>query len=816
MNAFTLNQPFSLVSIIGKLFLCLFFIALRVNCFSNGPGGEIKGVVICTASSHELEYAAVSLFSLPDSANVANEITGASGLFRFRNIPEGQYFLVIHFMGYEKKIVENISVGQANRQADLGKIGLQVSLYDLDEVEIKDIRNPVTFEIDKTVVDVGKELAAQGGTAVDALQNVPSVQVDALGQVLLRGSADFTLLINGKPTLMDPVQLLQQTPAETIESIEIITNPSVKYEAKGTAGIINLKLKKQYKSKTEGLVNLSIANGDKYSGSVMANRQFGKFSAFASVSFSDKTQRTSNRGFRDVSDADSAYQETIHSNRRINRFSADMKVGAGYEINEKTSLGFSAQIGTWKFTRDIASDYRLVRQGLADSLTSQVTHEEFLLENKFISGDITFNHLFKNKEGHKIDLAAFYGGLLNSHSDNFDVEEPLYSRQFRNTSDRSQFRFSADYSLPLKQGITFSAGLLTEMQLSGYDYSISDSMAFVDFTIPVAGPETQFDYENSVNAAYSSIKGTINKWFDYEAGLRLEIYHYNLDFRQNEFNASTTASNLFPSLHLSRELKEKHRFGLSYSRRVSRPDEWQLSPVLYSSDSYETKMGNPHLLSSYIDSYELSHMLMINKIQLNTVLYYRNSHDPIGSYFLDIDGRFVETYANLDKEISSGVELAWSYKPLEWLRFRVTGNAYHSQWIGRLADGNEPEGSSIAWNGSFTSTVNVKKNTTFQFLAIYYAPGEIPQGHADEFYYFDFILNHSFFNKKLVLGLRTHNTFDTGLYHYSVSGDGYYAENWYRYEGPVFIFTLSYKLNNFKQKQPGQEVRIDFDSGLDH
>jgi hypothetical protein len=207
---------------------------------------------------------------------------------------------------------------------------------------------------------------------------------------------------------------------------------------------------------------------------------------------------------------------------------------------------------------------------------------------------------------------------------------------------------------------------------------------------------------------------------------------------------------------------------------------------------------------------------MIGKIQVNTELYYRYSHDPIGSYSLELEGQYVETYDNLDKEINSGIELATTYKPMEWLQFRLTADVYRSKWEGDLLDGNSLEGSSLLWNGNFTSTLTVKKNTSLQFLAIYYAPGEIPQGNADAFYYFDFILKHAFFNKKLTLGLRTHNTFDTGLYHYTSTGDSYYSENWYRYEGPVFIFTLNYKLNNFKQKPSKEGVRIDFDSGLDH
>jgi hypothetical protein len=299
-----------------------------VYAYPENAGTEIKGRIYGFNTSMALEYATVSLMSLPDSINADNAITGSDGLFRFKEMPFGNYYLIIQYMGYEKKLIGGINIAEDSRQIDLGRIDLQIALNDLDEFEVRDNRNALSFEIDRKVIIVSKELAAEGGTAVDALQNAPSVKVDALGNVLLRGSADFTLLINGKPTMMEPSQVLQQTLAETIESIEIITNPSVKYEAKGTTGIINLKLKKQYKNKTEGFVNLSLANGDKYSGTLMFNKQFGKFSAFTAVSYSNKTQRTTNWGYRDVFKTDSSYHESIDSKRKINRTSADIKIGA--------------------------------------------------------------------------------------------------------------------------------------------------------------------------------------------------------------------------------------------------------------------------------------------------------------------------------------------------------------------------------------------------------------------------------------------------------------------------------------------------------
>jgi outer membrane receptor protein involved in Fe transport len=810
------DYKFLMMVRLRKLLLTLIFIFSITISYSNISEVGIKGNVRCTTTLQPLEYATVSLGSLPDSAIIDNVITDIKGLFRFKTVPPGKYYLVIQYMGYEKKFIDGIVINEDSKIIDLGTISLQISVSDLKEFEVKEDKNALSFEIDRKVINVSKELVAEGGTAVDALQNAPSVKVDALGNVLLRGSADFTLLINGKPTMMEPSLVLQQTLAETIESIEIITNPSVKYEAKGTTGIINLKLKKQNINKTEGLVNLSIANGDKYSGSIMFNRQFGKISAFTGISYSNKTQRTTNWGYRDVSNSDSSYHESIDAKRMINRTSVDFKIGMDYALNENNNLSISCQTGNWLFRRNISSAYQKEYGLSSEIFLYQDTEEEFSLKNKFLSGDISYSHLFKNKEGHNLDITAFYGGLTNNTNDDFLILNTPEFRQIENASDRDQYRISADYTLPLKHEISFEAGLFSDIQISSYDYLVSTVTDTNEYAGQLPETGTSFDYSNRVIASYASVSGDVKKWFSFRAGLRAEFYTYSLEGLNNEMNYTSSADNLFPSVHLSRELNDRHRFGLSYSRRVNRPDEWQLCPVIYSADIYEMKTGNPYLLQSLVDSYELSYLFSEDKVQLNTELYYRDSHDPIGSFLLETDGRFVETYDNLDRETNSGIELMGTYKPLGWLQFQVSANAYHSRWEGVLMDGNKLDGSSFQYDGSFTSSVTIKKNTTVQFLAFYYAPSEIPQGKADAFYYFDFILKQSLFKKKLTLGLRTHNTFDSGLYHYDVNGNDYYAENWYRYEGPVFIFTLGYKLNNFKPKQSDPGVRMDFDSGLDH
>ncbi len=799
----------------GWAILMLLLILQSPYGYAGGPG-SLRGTVICGTSGQPLEYATVSLILLPDSANVANEITNNRGMFSIEGLTHGTYYLVIQYMGYREKIIPGIGISDDMRQYDLGRIGMEVSVKELQEFGITVQKDAVSYGIDKKVVAVSKELAAEGGTAADALQNAPSVQVDAYGNVLLRGSADFTLLINGKPTMMEASQVLQQTLAETIESIEIITNPSVKYEAEGTAGIINIKLKNTQANMAEGILNLSLANGDKYSGNIMLNKQFKKFRTFAGFSCSNKTQRTENWGYHEVFETSEDFRDSIDSRRTIQRVSYEIQGGADYDINDRNSLSFSVKAGKWKFSRDISSVFTMNPELIADSTLIENNTEEFALANNYASGDLSYTHQFRNKEGHQIDLAAFYGGVKNQTDDDFFIEGEDYLQQIRNTSDRSQWRFNADYTLPMNHGLTLEAGLLSDIQRSSYDYRVSGITGMSDTTNNEDDLVEEFDYRNDVVASYLSLAGNVSTWFSFQAGVRAEIYEYRFQDKTAGDEFGSTHINLFPSVHLSKELDQRHRFGLSYSRRVTRPDEWQLSPFIYSSDCSETWRGNPELEQSLIDSYELSYLWTNEQFRMNTELFYRYAHSPISSYLLEENGQFISTYENLDKEINAGTDLMGMYTPLDWLQFKLSVSLYHSAWDGTLSDGNNVQGSSLQGNGSFTSTFTIKKNTSLQFLAIYYAPGEIPQGHADAFYYFDFIIKQSLFKKALTLGLRTHNTFDSGLYHYTVSGDNFSSEGWYRYEGPVVIFNLTYKLNNFKPRVDDSGVRMDFDSGLDH
>jgi len=274
--------------------------------------------------------------------------------------------------------------------------------------------------------------------------------------------------------------------------------------------------------------------------------------------------------------------------------------------------------------------------------------------------------------------------------------------------------------------------------------------------------------------------------------------------------------NFIPTLHLSKSINQFQTTGLGYSRRIDRPTEWQLSPYIYSINRYTITKGNPNLLCSSTNSLEASYDYSKGKTNLNLVLYYRHEKNAITSILLNENELFYETYDNLENETDVGAELFTKVKATKWLDLSLMLNTSYSSWNGQISDGNELNGSTFLWYGYFNMTFKLYKTTSLQFITTYYGPGDIPQGHADAFYYFDFILKQSFFDNKLNLTARSHNTFDTGLYKYTTAGTNYQLYGEYLYEGPTFILSLSYRLNHYRNSKSNKKVKQDFDGRLDH
>jgi len=806
------------------LLMALLVLGFQMTGFCNpAKKASITGTIIDEASGQPIEYASIVLMNVADSSMANGTISGADGTFLLENIDKGTYLLKVHFIGYQTNIIENVSLNSKKDHLDLGLIQLKPTSIMLSEAEIVGNNDYIDFKIDKKVINVSEHINAEGMPIVEALQNVPSVQVDAAGNVSLRGSTSFTLLIDGRPSVLEASDALNQIPSSSIEKIEVITNPSVKYDAEGTSGIINLITKKQKISGTSGQATATLATGDKYSANVLLNQRVKKLSTNLGATYSNKRKQTESRDDREVYENENTYYENISSDRDIYWRNYKFNGGLIYDADDNNSYSLNAEIGQWEFDRTIESKINLSDDFQPDASYYQ-TREDFLVKNKYLSSDAAYRHLFV-RDGHQIDADIYYSTLNNetpNHITENEVDETgselpgsvdflnLYSE-----ADRNHLRFKIDYTLPISENLNLEAGYQNDSKNSLTDYKYQYRAAIGEDWITNDNLSGEMDFSRMVNAAYFTLGSSVNG-IAIQGGLRMETVKRSLEQKilNEEYNYDDV--NFFPSLHLSKAIGEQKQISLSYSRRIGRPNQWMLLPALNSTGRNMLQLGNPDLLPDFTDSYELGFSSRTDALMLSTDFYLRSTKNSITTTMVENDGMFYQTYENLDSQLIGGTDLMGNLNINSWWRMNLSASIYYNTLQGTLNSGYEVDNASLAWNGMFKTTFIVKKKTFLEFMAIYYGPSTLPQGKAQDFYYFDFFARRSFFQRKLTIALRSHNTFDSGIYIEDREGTNFKAHTWFNYEGPTIMATVTYKFNNYKRKNSGNDLDMNYDSGLDH
>ena len=282
------------------IFICLFILLSNYSPFAQRPSSErfnrrgqmpnnsITGMIVDGKTNNPVEYATIIVFNKLDSSKVSGTSSNEQGRFFIKNIKEGEYYLTITFLGYETKTIDNIEINSSKKFARLRKISLIPTTVSIEGINVTAEKMPVEYKIDKKIINVDRQLTATSGSAVDVLENAPSVSVDIDGNVQLRGSSNFTVLIDGQPSILDANDALEQIPASTIDNIEIITNPSAKYDPDGTSGIINIILKKNKLIGISGVVNSNGGSNDQYGSSIILNYRNGKYNSFLNLSYNKR------------------------------------------------------------------------------------------------------------------------------------------------------------------------------------------------------------------------------------------------------------------------------------------------------------------------------------------------------------------------------------------------------------------------------------------------------------------------------------------------------------------------------------------------
>lgn len=819
VNKHNPNMKKTLLALMAFVSFHLLIVPLsKAETYTPDPkGGSISGRVIDASTSVPMEYVSVALYRAADSALVTGTISSDGGKFKIEKIPSGEYFLKITFLGFENLQTGKINLTAKAMQPELGDIKLSANTAQLKGVDIVAERSKVEYKIDKRVINVGQDLVAQGGTAVNVLENTPSIQVDAQGNVSLRGSTDFIVLVDGKPSVLKGSEALKTINAASIKQIEVITNPSAKYESDGKAGIINIIQKKEKMQGISGTASLSLGTTDKYSSNATVNYRNKKVNMFAGVDFAQNKYvgnlRINNLSFLDTGTEQIQEQlENYHNNDNLGA-----KAGIDYDLNEHNSFTLSGNYGLQGYDNGAAATYskQLASTGL--------THYNSSNSDMNVVGNVaglSLDYTHKFGENHTFSISNNYSSwdgydedLLTENATD-EWYKPLSvtsSITYKKEDFNYQYRLNADYKRMIKTG-TLETGFQYRYENRKNDYVFK--YLDIDNNVWILNQANSYklDYANDIYSGYATFSDT--KWgIGYMIGLRTEYFTRSIRFSDDDTPYKYDKFMLYPSVHLTKSIKEKHQFQLSYSRRINRPEPYTLNKTPGYLDPYNVFQGSPYLEPEYTDAFELNYRLSYKITSFSIQTYYRNTTNSFNTRrTLQDNGVMVHELVNANNQQSYGAELGLNFNLTKWWQISTGGNLYHYILDAEGASG-EVTRSSESWDGRLITNFSLKKGTKIQ--GVFYARGPQldAQGKADAFYTVNLGINQQVMKGKLNLGLSAENIFNSIKFDYSAKGINYDNSYAIAAEGLVLRITASYTFNNFQNKQRGRADDASFKGG---
>lgn len=791
--------------------------------------GKITGKLIDEQSGKPIEYGNIVLYRLRDSSMATGTISNAQGKFVLENVNVGRYFIKISFIGFETKVIDSVFVSPRNPEVDLGTVTLSPAVVKLGDVVVQGEKEMIINNLDKKVINVEKDLTNVGGSALDVMQNLPSVTVDADGNVALRGSTNIRLLIDGKPTNMEGVSnydILSQIPASQIEQVELITNPSVRYDPEGTAGIINIVLKKRKDAGINGIITLNAGTGDKYNTSFNFNYRLDGVNVYAG--YDGRINRFKSNGTNERVSSISPMSPFLNQVQSgLNKMNShNFTLGADYNLNDFNSFSSSIKY----------------RNNSFDNVTSNndLTYDSnYVLENEMIrsnNGDRSFKSLnftfgykktFEQK-GRELTADFLYSDFKMNRLEDADQLNYVYYpsssqthslRRLAGEGKNKMYILQSNYTHPFESGIRIETGFQSTIRTIDtysdyYNFDFS-TQSFVE-NLPL---KNYFEYDEQIHAVYGIFSHSLFG-IKYQIGLRGEQVYTksNLPLTNQTFKKDYTS--LYPSVHISYEFLPMNEIGFSYSRRVDRPNNRQLNPVVDYSDSLNVFAGNPYLNPQYTNSYEINLNNALGFVFLNTSLFYRTTSGIISTVStLQPNGVLFNTFDNIAKSENYGVEFIWTQPIASWWRLVANFSYFRTKLDGQgIVNVNQD---ATSWMTRIMSSFTFWDKTQLQVVFNYNSPTitmgggmfgglggggrygtqVIAQGKIYEMYGLDLALRKDFFEDKLSVTLRLSDVFNTRKFGGEITGQGFTAKFNRKMDSRILFLGISYKFNNYQNKR---------------
>lgn len=765
---------------------------------------EVRGQ-IKDNQNQEVPFAGIVFKSFKDSSKIFGTLGDENGNFVIE-IPKDNYSLEISLVGIEPKIIE-LDLRDKKSTLNLGIITVSTEVS-LDEVVIKGNKTAYKVDLDKKTYNVAQDIVAKGGTLTDVMQSLPSVQVESDGGVSIRGDQNVRILVDGKPSgLASSAELFATIPASSIEKVEVITNPASKYSAQGTAGIINVVLKKGQKKRFNS--SLEVFTGYRLTGGVNYNiaqsGETGSWYANAGIGYSepkavnDIILKSSNK----VPDIN-----TQESDRIRNQYYYLINLGGTTNFNENNKLSGSL---TYKGAQSDNSNTTFYKDFNKGSLLNSSNRNENEDEtNNFINGNISFDHKFK-KEGHQLSFTAsaeYTEGdedAIISSVETFPLSQTLNQDVTKNEEKISRYVLSTDYTLPMKNNYTLELGYRIDLSSIENDFSVKRQSGNMTFIIPEFTDKT--DYDEKVHAFYGQLSKKFEK-LSVNVGLRTEISDINISSQVNNFSNRKNYIDWFPSVFLNYTFNERNKIQFSASRRINRPRSWMIVPFSTFTDERNIFIGNADINPSYVAATELSYTAKISsKLRIYPTLFYRNTTDEmefyvekqqitIGTKTQDI---FASTIANIGEYTAYGTELGVSYKPFNWWNMygEIVLNGFKQRGSFR---GASFDGDGLLVSGRFNTTFNLFKSMKFQIQNYYRGPIETGQYRRKGFYGMNLGISNDIFKGNGAIAFNVRDVFNSNKRLVTTFGPDFTRDLELQYRVRQINLSLTYRFNQKKHK----------------
>lgn len=813
---------------------------------------KITGKIIDGKTGGAVEYATVSVLKASDSSLANGSITASNGSFSVNNLAAGNYLVRVSFIGYKTLTHPSVvTLSAAKPSVDLGKIKISQSAVTLEAAVVRSERSMVDYQLDKRVVNVDKNIVTGGGTATDVLENVPSVSIDNDGNVSLRGSTNVSVLINGRPyELMgnDLETLLEQIPASTVENVEVITNPSAKYDPEGMSGIINLKLKEKTAGNLglNGIANLNLGSplpqfAPTAMGSLNLNYTTEKYNVFFTADGGMRSRagksttyiRRYNGSGAQYSE-DSLYNENMNSN-----IMGNVKIGGEYFFDDKNSLLVSYQFRDANRRRrssveDIdlfnANKYDYTQTDTNDNKHRNHTvnlcyTRKFDNKDQLLTFDVTYNH-------RKGDANGLQEQLYDLDASNL---ERYYLREAITDNENNNGNIKLDYTHPINDKLRLETGYEGRIMqadqnytyyLSQYDNTSNLSKELDDRS------STHFVYTQQIHAAYATLAWKATQKLSTLLGLRGEYSEIGGEDKNHQATTPVDKTYwlLYPTLHLSYAINDLQSIQLSYSRRVRRPHMHVLNPYMDVREGNELSFGNPSVDPELTNSIEVSYNFGIKSLNVFTSAYFRQTNNMMTRYGFvwdsetsghyaswlpynsEYDGYWASTWQNLSKGVNYGLELILDYQIAKWWKVNLSVNLFESRIEGtELLDNQDKE--AFRASGKFSSYMMLPKDWTIQLSGQYNAPFMDLQTDMLATYWADLAVKKDILQKRATINLRVGDVFCTGGFGHTTDNEQLYRQMRMKRLSPTVTVGFSYKINNGLKPSRKRNADMDDDGG---